>query len=156
MALLEEKQMFGSGIVKELEESAISLVLQNLQQDQYQYPEKSFIREIVSNCVDAIEEKKIAISILTGETTVEDHYSTVESDITRDSKFNPEYYNLDRLSSEDKIEITYVNRYSYNRDRIIIEDTGVGLGGTRLQGFFKPAFSSKRLNKKALGKWGIN
>ena len=155
MALLDEKQMFGSGIVKELEESAISLVLQNLQQDQYQYPEKSFIREIVSNCVDAIEEKKIAISILTGETTVEDHYSTVESDITRDSKFNPEYYNLDRLSSEDRIEITYVNRYSSNRDRIIIEDTGVGLGGTRLQGFFKPAFSSKRLNKKALGKWGI-
>ena len=155
MALLDEKQMFGSGIVKELEESAISLVLQNLQQDQYQYPEKSFIREIVSNCVDAIEEKKVAISILTGETTVEDHYSTVESDITRDSKFNPEYYSLDHLSSEDKIEITYVNRYSSNRDRIIIEDTGVGLGGSRLQGFFKPAFSSKRLNKKALGKWGI-
>ena len=122
MALLDEKQMFGSGIVKELEESAISLVLQNLQQDQYQYPEKSFIREIVSNCVDAIEEKKVAISILTGETTVEDHYSTVESDITRDSKFNPEYYSLDHLSSEDKIEITYVNRYSSNRDRIIIED----------------------------------
>ena len=155
MALLDEKQMFGSGIVKELEESAISLVLQNLQQDQYQYPEKSFIREIVSNCVDAIEEKKVAISILTGKTTVEDHYSTVESDITKDSKFNPEYYSLDHLSPYDKIEITYIKMYSSNRDKIVIEDTGVGLGGSRLQGFFKPAFSSKRLNKKALGKWGI-
>ena len=154
MALLEEKQMFGSGMVKEIEESAISLILQNLQQDQYQYPEKSFIREIVSNCVDAIEEKKVAKSILTGESSIEDHYSSVESDITKDSKFDSEYYNLDFLSPEDRIEITYINRYTSNRDKIVIEDTGVGLGGKRLRGFFKPAFSSKRLNKKALGKFG--
>ena len=139
MALLEEKQMFGSGMVKEIEESAISLILQNLQQDQYQYPEKSFIREIVSNCVDAIEEKKVAKSILTGESSVEDHYSSVESDITKDSKFDSEYYNLDFLSPEDRIEITYINRYTSNRDKIVIEDTGVGLGDSRLQGFFRPA-----------------
>ena len=139
MALLEEKQMFGSGMVKEIEESAISLILQNLQQDQYQYPEKSFIREIVSNCVDAIEEKKVAKSILTGESSIEDHYSSVESDITKDSKFDSEYYNLDFLSPEDRIEITYINRYTSNRDKIVIEDTGVGLGDSRLQGFFRPA-----------------
>ena len=139
MALLEEKQMFGSGMVKEIEESAISLILQNLQQDQYQYPEKSFIREIVSNCVDAIEEKKVAKSILTGESSVEDHYSSVESEITKDSKFDSEYYNLDFLSPEDRIEITYINRHTSNRDKIVIEDTGVGLGDSRLQGFFRPA-----------------
>ena len=139
MALLEEKQMFGSGMVKEIEESAISLILQNLQQDQYHYPEKSFIREIVSNCVDAIEEKKVAKSILTGESSIEDHYSSVESDITKDSKFDSGYYNLDFLSPEDRIEITYINRYTSNRDKIVIEDTGVGLGDSRLQGFFRPA-----------------
>ena len=139
MALLEEKQMFGSGMVKEIEESAISLILQNLQQDQYQYPEKSFIREIVSNCVDDIEDKKVAKSILTGESSIEDHYSSVESDITKDSKFDSEYYNLDFLSPEDRIEITYINRYTSNRDKIVIEDTGVGLGDSRLQGFFRPA-----------------
>lgn len=158
MALLDQQQMYGSGMVKEIEGSAIQLVLQNLQQDQYQYPIKSFIREIASNCVDAIEEKKVARSIITGESKVEDHYSTEESDLTKDSKFDPSYYNLDFLSEEDIINITYVNRdrETNSRDQIIIEDSGVGLGDNRLRGFFRPAFSTKRLNKSALGKWGIN
>lgn len=138
MALLEEGVIHGSGMVKELEGSAALLILQNLQQDPYQYPEKSFIRETVSNCTDSIEEKKVAISILTGEAKVEDHYATIESDITNDSKFDPEYYNLEFLDTEDRIDITYVRRYNSNRDQIIIEDTGVGLGGHRLRGFFKP------------------
>lgn len=155
MALLEEGVIHGSGMVKELEGSAALLILQNLQQDPYQYPEKSFIRETVSNCTDSIEEKKVAISILTGEAKVEDHYATIESDITNDSKFDPEYYNLEFLDTEDRIDITYVNRYSSNRDQIVIEDTGVGLGGHRLQGFFRPGFSSKRLSIKALGKFGL-
>ena len=157
MALLEQTHIQGDGMVKEIEGSAISLVLQNLQQDQYQYPIKSFIREIASNSVDAIEEKKIARSILTGKSKVEDHYSSLESDITKDSKFDPEYYDLNYLSDEDTIIIKYVNvdRSVSNRDKIIIEDTGVGLGGNRLRGFFRPAFSTKRLNKSALGKWGI-
>ena len=155
MAILEQTQFVGSGMVKEIEESAISLVLQNLQQDQYQYPIKSFIREITSNCVDAIEEKITAISILTGQTSVENHYGTDESAIFKDSKFDPTYYDLKFLSPENEIKITYFNRVSSNRDKVIIEDTGVGLGGNRLKGFFKPAFSTKRLNKKALGKFGI-
>lgn len=155
MALLEEGVIHGSGMVKELEGSAALLILQNLQQDPYQYPEKSFIRETVSNCTDSLEEKKIAISILTGETKIEDHYAAIESDITNDSKFDPEYYNLEFLDTKDRIDITYIHRYSSNRDQIIIEDTGVGLGGHRLRGFFKPGFSTKRLSIKALGKFGL-
>lgn len=141
MAILEQTVMEGTGMVKEIEESAISLVLQNLQQDQYQYPEKSFIREIASNAVDAIEEKKQAKSILLGETKVADHYSSEENDFTKDSKFDPEYYDLKFLDPEDKISIVYLNRdrnFS-NRDQITITDTGVGLGGNRLKGFFRPA-----------------
>jgi len=157
MALLDTTTMSGTGIVKELEESALGLVLQNLQQDQYQYPEKSFIREIASNAVDAIEEKKMARSILKGESIISDHYSDIDSELTKDSKFNPDYYNLGFLSPLDEITITYINkdRSVSNRDRIIIEDTGVGLGHNRLKGFFRPAFSTKRLNRNALGKWGI-
>ena len=155
MALLDEGVIHGSGMVKELEGSAALLILQSLQQDPYQYPEKSFIRETVSNCTDSIEEKKVAISILTGESKVEDHYATIESDITNDSKFDPEYYNLEFLDTQNRIDITYVKRYSSNRDQIIIEDTGVGLGGHRLRGFFKPGFSTKRLSIKALGKFGL-
>ena len=83
MALLDQQQMYGSGM--EIEGSAIL----KIQQDQYQYPIKSFIREIASNCVDAIEEKKVARSIITGESNVEDHYSTEESSLTKDSKFDP-------------------------------------------------------------------
>lgn len=155
MALLDEGVIHGSGMVKELEGSAALLILQNLQQDPYQYPEKSFIRETVSNCTDSIEEKKVAISILTGESKVEDHYATIESDITNDSKFDPEYYNLEFLDTENRIDITYVKRYSSNRDQIIIEDTGVGLGGHRLKHCFRPGFSTKRLSIKALGKFGL-
>ncbi|HZK32863.1 MAG TPA: ATP-binding protein, partial [Tissierellaceae bacterium] len=106
---------------------------------------------------DAIEEKKQAKSILLGETKVSDHYSSEENDFTKDSKFDPEYYDLKFLDPEDKISIVYLNRdrsFS-NRDQITITDTGVGLGGNRLKGFFRPAFSTKRLNRKALGKFGI-
>ena len=154
MALLDEKTIVGKGIVKEIEASAIQLVLQNLQQDQYQYPIKSFIREVASNCVDSIDEKNTAINILTGKDTIENNFSDLDSDLTRDSKFDESYYDLEWLNPEDKITITYISKQG-PRDQIIVEDSGVGLGGSRLQGYFKPAYSSKRLNIKSLGKFGI-
>ena len=109
MALLDEKKIVGKGIVKEIEASAIQLVLQNLQQDQYQYPIKSFIREVASNCVDSIDEKHTAINILTGKDTIENNFSDLDSDLTRDSKFDASYYDLEWLDPEDKITITKAN-----------------------------------------------
>ena len=158
MALLEEHVLHSSGgMVKKIEASAYGLVLQNLQIDQYQYPEKSFIRETASNCVDSINEKLMAISILSGESKVEDHYIDLETDITKDSKFDKDYYDVNYLNPENKVIINYINKLhdTVNRDQIIISDTGVGLGRERLQGYFRPAYSTKRLNAKSLGRFGI-
>lgn len=138
MAILDEKNMYGGGMVKEIEASAIGLVLQNLQQDQYQYPIKSYIREVVSNCVDSNDEKKLAQKIIAGEAKVEDYFATTESELTKDSEFDSSYYNPEYLSDDDTVQITYLESTG-NRDKVTIEDFGVGLGGDRLRGYFRPA-----------------
>ncbi len=155
MATIDERTYEGGGIVKHLDGASRSLMLENLQQNPYQYPEKSFIREVVSNCIDSIDEKHVARKILSGEAKVEDHYLESKTEMTEASKFDEGYYNLNHLDPVDTVSIIYRERPSQMRDQIIITDSGVGLGGSRLQGYFKPMYSTKRLNKKALGKWGI-
>ncbi|WP_428743182.1 ATP-binding protein [Tenacibaculum sp.] len=132
----------------------MELILQNLQESQYQYPEKAFIRETASNCTDSIDEKSVARNILTGKAKVEDYYSTEVDKLSKDSQFDPNYYDLKFLNPVDEIKIIYQNKDGH-RDKIIISDTGVGLGGKRLQGYMRPAYSTKRLSKKALGKYGV-
>lgn len=169
MAIHNEQTQEIQGFAKEIEQSAIGMILDNLQQYQYQYPQKSTIRELVSNSIDAILEKQNAYAILTGKAKVEDFYITRQEDLYKDSNFDPSYYDLNWLWTDvnkrsspelalrqpDIVYVTYVDGGEREKDKIMIEDYGVGLGGRRLEGYFKVGFSTKRNSKKALGKFGI-
>lgn len=156
MALHQEAiSEVSGGFSKEIEAGAIEMIFDNLQKHQYQYPQKSTIREVVSNALDGIREKKIARSIITGLSKVEDHYATVEGEIYKDSQFNPAYYQLEFLSENDFVTIVYKDGGDVGKDTVVITDHGVGLGGDRLRGYFNLGYSTKRLNKFALGKFGL-
>ena len=157
MAILEQQRVISdSGFKKRIDEAGMEMVLDNLQVSQYQYPVKSTIREIVSNSVDSISEKEIAQLILTGKAKEEDYYIRREDPLYKDSNFDPSYYDLSWLDTgSKKVEILYEEGNNTTRDRIRIKDNGVGLGGKRLEGYFKLSWSSKRNSKKPLGKFGI-
>lgn len=154
--LTQEISEVSGGFSKKINGAAVGLMYDILQQHQYQFPIKSTIREIVSNGLDSITEKKIALAILSGSSKVEDFYIERDEEIYADSKFDPAYYNKQFLSPNDNVEVTYYDGGDLEKDRIIIQDFGVGLGGKRLEGYFDLGFSSKRLNTKVLGKFGIN
>jgi hypothetical protein len=143
------------GFSKEIDAGAQGMIFDNLQRFQYQYPIKSTIREIVSNGLDSIREKNVAVSILTGKAKVEDHFVEREGAVFKDSRFDPNYYSLNFLSTEDTVEIIYQDGGEMGKDMLVIRDHGVGLGGDRLKGYFNLGYSSKRLNKFALGKFGL-
>lgn len=156
MAILEQETKENvSGFTKTIEESAMPIVLDYLQKAAYQFPEASTIRELACNAIDSTREKFRALSILRGESTVEDHYAQREGDVYKDSRFKPEYYAPQWLSEKRTISIKLVERPDQQRDLLIIEDEGVGLGGSRLSGYFRPGWSSKRLSSGAIGKWGL-
>lgn len=157
MAIHQEQivEMSG-GFSKDIDAGAVDLMFDVLQKHQYQWPIKSTIREVVSNSLDSIREKNVAKSILTGMSKVEDHYINKEGAIYKDSQFNPEYYQLEFLSDDkNDVEITYRDGGDMGKDTVVIQDYGVALGGTRLQGYFNLGYSTKRLNKFALGKFGL-
>lgn len=156
MALHQEaiSEMSG-GFSKTIEAGAMEMIFDNLQKHQYQYPQKSTIREVVSNALDGIREKKIARSILTGLSKVEEHYAAIEGEIYKDSQFNADYYQLEFLSEDDNVSIVYKDGGDIGKDTVVITDHGVGLGGDRLRGYFNLGYSTKRLNKFALGKFGL-
>lgn len=168
MAIHEEAVIQHSGQSKELDEGAVDMILDNLQISQYVYPVKSTIRELGSNAVDSIREKNTAIEILTGKAKVEDYYyvpgKNKEMDeaikanpgVYKDSVFDPLYYDLDFLSDNDRVEITYQQNGNKAKDTLTVRDHGVGLGDYRLYGYLKIGYSTKRLSKKPLGKWGLN
>lgn len=152
----EEKTEITGGFDKQIDKGAMGLMLDILQKFQYQYPIKSAIRELVSNGLDSIRERDMARSILTGESKVEDHYLERDGEIYRDSHFKPEYYDLKWLdTNQNEVEICYTEGNGVQKDFVTISDNGVGLGDTRLQKYFSLGYSTKRLNKKALGKFGI-
>jgi hypothetical protein len=140
---------------KTLDSNAISLLMGMAQRDQYSFPQKSAVREIASNAVDALNERNVAISILSGKSTVEDHYLPRTEGIYSDSVFDKGYYDLQWLSNLDHVYIIYHNNGDLERDELTIRDFGVGLWGNRLRGYFNLGYSTKRNSRFALGKFGI-
>jgi hypothetical protein len=140
---------------KEIDQHAMAMMQEMLQKGQYNHPQKSSIREIASNAVDALNERNIAIAILTGAAQVEDHYMDRTDGVFSDSVFDPSYYDLNWLSRENKVFIQYYNNGTADRDELVIRDFGVGLWGKRLVGYFNLGYSTKRNSKFALGKFGI-
>lgn len=166
MAIHNEVIREGSeGIIKQIEMSAISLLFDNVQKNQYSEPEKSTIRELVSNAKDAIMEKITALEILNGEKKAEDYYLQREEAMYADSNFLPEYYDEAWLDTyRNTVQITYIEAQpGMAKDQLIIEDYGVGIGHiinpktgqSRLQGVLKISYSTKRNSNIALGKFGI-
>lgn len=163
MAVIEDNQTVSSnvsGFKKRIDESAATMMLDNLQTFMYQKPIQSCVRESVSNAIDSVKEKRMAIDILEGRAKVEDYYvekeiDAAQVDIYRDSKFNKDYYQLKWLDVDDKVTINYHNGEQNKRDVFTITDTGVGLGGSRLEGYFNLGYSSKRLNSNELGGFGL-
>lgn len=167
MAVLESNQTVSNnrnGFDKEISKSARTMMLDNIQNFIYQKPIPSCVRETVSNCIDATNEKLVAIRILNGEVNVKDVYKTLDDvevakegdNIYEDSEFKPEYYDPKWLSSSNKISIVYKsNTIVGERDMFSITDNGVGIGGARLEGIFSLGFSTKRLNTNELGGFGI-
>lgn len=144
----------GTGLAKEIEASALPLILDNLQKYQYQYPIKSTIREIASNAYDSVQEKLAAGKILRGEAKVEDYFIHRTEDLYKDSNWDPMYYDLKHLHpAAHNVLIRYVE--GKNFDTVEVMDYGIGIGGKRLSGYFKLGYSTKRNTKLALGKFGI-
>jgi hypothetical protein len=157
MAILEQgTSQISGGFDKGIEEAGRDVMLDIFQKNQYQYPVKSTIREIVSNCVDSINEREVAKKILSGASVVSDFFEDREGDVYKDSKFVPEYYDPNWLSNDPTTYITYYEGATAERDSICIKDYGVGLGGRRLEKYFSLFFSTKRLSKLPLGKFGLN
>lgn len=151
----QEVNQVEGGFAKHIDDGAMRMLLDNFQKDQYSYPEKSTIRELASNAIDATREREVAISILSGKTKMEDHYVHIEGTEYKDSKFDPSYYDLKWLSPDPNIYITYKEGSALEKDEIIIRDNGIGLGGSRLLGYFSLAYSTKRLSRFGLGKFGM-
>lgn len=140
----EEIQEVSRGLAKELDDAALPMIFDNLQKDQYQFPIKSTIRELVSNAVDASREKTTALKIITGEAKEEDYYLRRDEAMFRDSNFHAEYYNPNYLEAKDE-PVRIIHQYGAVKDLLIIRDSGAGLGLVpnpvtgvcRLAGYFK-------------------
>lgn len=156
MAILEKEIVENQGLIKEFDEDSFSIMLDIVQKDIYSFPPESAVRESFSNAYDAVKEKKIALSILNRETKVEDHFETDDRIETKASIFDEGYYNKEYLDeSDNKVRITYTVNEEDGKDIIAFRDFGVGLGGERLKGYMRPGYSSKRLSKDMLGKYGL-
>ena len=157
MAILNQPINEGdSGFAKTFEAGAEALMLSFVQQDQYQFPIPSALRELVSNCRDSVSEKQMFFEINSGRAKVTDFYVEQEGDLYKDSKYDPTYYQEKWLSkTENQIKLIYKVNNNAQRDTFHIIDTGVGLGGIRLEKSFLPLFSTKRNAKKQLGKFGV-
>lgn len=140
------------GILKEIDEGAMDLIFQAIQEDIYSFPIKSFVRESISNGLDAIIERDIYKAIKAGDPVEKYFLQRDDGKLLKDSSYDPTYYNENHLSEHNKVYVTYTE--GSPRDKIIIEDYGVGLGGNRLKGFFKLGYSSKRNMKLVMGKFG--
>lgn len=151
----EEQELGGISMNKEISATAHRMTLDLLQKYQYQYPIKSTVRELVSNGIDSIAEREVAVNILTGVKTVEDYFVNLEGEEYQDSKFDATYYDLQWLSDDNKVYIEYHVGNDLEKDHVVIKDNGVGLGSYRLEKYFSLGYSTKRLSKLPLGKFGI-
>lgn len=156
MAILENQaSVIEGGFKKEIEVGAMDLMMDVLQKYQYQFPVKSTIRELVSNSLDSISERDTALKILDGSVVVSDYYEDREGEVYKDSRFDPNYYDPKWLSDDPSVYVTYFEGKNLERDYIEIKDNGVGLGKYRLEKYFNLGYSTKRLSKRALGKFGL-
>lgn len=156
MAILQQSQTeIEGGFKKQIDEGAMSLMMEILQRYQYQFPIRSSIREITSNGIDSIKEREVAREILTGKAKVEDYFVDLEGDMYKDSKFDPSYYDLKWFSTDPNVYITYHSNSDLEKDFVTIKDNGVGLGQYRLEKYFNLGYSTKRLSKLPLGKFGL-
>lgn len=156
MAIIDKQEVVSSeGIKKGIDENSTSLALDILQRGMYSFPIQSTIRELASNSYDAIKERDVAKSIISGKTTIADHFdlSKDSAGIYTDSDFDASYFDEKWLSDDPKVYIYYEE--GKQKDRLRIVDNGVGLGKKRLNGYFQLNYSTKRKNKDALGKWGL-
>lgn len=153
MAELIVKHNETPGIKKEIDEGAWGLVFQALQRE-YSFPIPSFIRESVSNGLDAVKEREIARDIIKNGSPITEHYrDQQDGKLLKDSEFDRDYYNFEHLGDSRKVVVEYTE--GSPRDKVRILDQGVGLGKERLKGFFKLGFSTKRNLKAVIGKWGM-
>jgi len=152
MAELKVVEQQRPGILKEIDEGAIDLVFQAIQEDIYSYPIKSFVREAISNGLDAIIERGIHKDIQHGHPVERFYRQQQDGKLLKDSEYDESYYSEKHLSSDDMVHVEY--HVDSPRDNIRIKDFGVGLGGERLKGFFKLGYSSKRNMKNVIGKFG--
>lgn len=141
------------GIKKEIEEGSLELIFNALQSDIYSSPIKSFIRETISNGLDSIIEKNVFRKIHGGDPVEKYFLQRQDNALLKDSEYDPSYYDIDKLSEDDKVKVVYEE--DMPRDRVTITDHGVGLGSKRLKGYFKIGWSSKRNFITARGLYGL-
>lgn len=146
-----------SGFKREINAGAMGLVLDTIQITQYTKPEESTVRELTANAVDSQREKEIAIKILSGEAKVSDYFIEREGVKYEDSNWDPSYYDLKHLDkSKTDVELEYVEGEGTGYcDQFIIRDHGIGIGASRLEGYFQIGFSTKRNSKASLGAFGF-
>ena len=128
-----------TGFKREINHSALGLVLDTIQITQYTKPEESTVRELTANAVDSQREKEIAISILSGNSKPEDYFITRTEEQFKHSNWDPSYYDINYLDKDNnKIELIYnqVDGTGYC-DSFIVKDYGIGIGPARLEGYFQ-------------------
>jgi len=145
------------GVEKKIDAGAEKLVYDILQQTQYSTPIQSTVRELTTNAWDSQREKEVAIEILTGKAKVEDYYIERHGDQYEDSNFDPTYYDLKHLDTENNtVELTYIQEEGTGFcDTFIVQDFGVGLGDKRLEGVLSLGYSTKRNTSEGFGAFGL-
>lgn len=140
---------------RELETSSTRLIINSLTVAQYNDPLGSAIREYVSNAVDAINEARIAIGILTGKLKKEDIFIERNEAEYKASNFDPSYYDLNWIETTGLVEIFHeMNQGTEFCDNLSIRDNGVGISPSRLEGYFKIGYSTKRNTTEQRGAYG--
>lgn len=155
---IERKAAEGSaGIERSINVAAVGMVMDIVQAQQYQKPVPSTVRELTANAVDSQSEKEKAIKILNGTAVPEDYFIKREGALYEDSKWNPDYYDVNHLDLENnEIHLSYKEGTGTGRcDKFIIKDFGVGIGARRLKGVLEVGYSTKRNRKDALGAFGL-
>lgn len=147
-----------AGLEKKIAKGSEKLIYDVLQQTQYSTPIPSTIRELVTNACDSQREKEIAVEILTGKAAVSDYFIDREGEEYQDSNFDPTYYDLDFLDTDNNdVVIKYKQDDAGTGfcDEVSITDYGVGIGGRRLEGVLELGYSTKRNTAENFGAFGL-
>lgn len=154
----QETQSNTVGLKKKINDGAEKLVFDILQQTQYSTPIPSTVRELVTNACDAQREKEIAIEILRDGVDPSKYYINRDGEEYADSNFDPSYYDLDYLHTENNnvlIEYQEDDNGSGYCDTFSVKDYGVGIGKRRLEGMLELGYSTKRNTSENFGAFGL-